>query len=141
MVTFVPYPTSVLAAYLKTPAAKMAMVFYSGTFVLITISFYLLIRAGFRRKLLAPAASIKFVDKTCRNYMFGPPLYLISTVAAFVDVRLSLLICTTLVVGGHQFPVFNPQIGDVRGQTEFLAILGRIQQLLDGGFQRGLWNG
>jgi uncharacterized membrane protein len=96
MVTFVPYPTSVLAAYLETPAAKMAMAFYSGTFVLIAISFYLVIRAGFRRKLLAPTASMEFVDKTCRSYMFGPPLYLASTIAAFVDVRLSLLICTAL---------------------------------------------
>jgi uncharacterized membrane protein len=31
VVTFVPYPTSVLAAYLETPAAKAAAVFYSGT--------------------------------------------------------------------------------------------------------------
>jgi uncharacterized membrane protein len=96
MVTFVPYPTSVLAAYLESPAAKMAMAFYSGTFVLIAISFYLVIRVGFRPKLLALTASAEFVDKTCRSYMYGPPLYLTSTVAAFVDVRLSLLICTVL---------------------------------------------
>src|SRR6516165_12547933 len=32
-VTFVPYPTSILAAYLETPASKMAMAFYAGTFV------------------------------------------------------------------------------------------------------------
>jgi uncharacterized membrane protein len=35
VVTFVPYPTAVLATYLNTPAAKMAAAFYAGTFVLI----------------------------------------------------------------------------------------------------------
>jgi uncharacterized membrane protein len=96
MVTFVPYPTSVLAAYLRTPAARMAMVFYSGTFVLTAIFFYLLIIAGFRNKLLGPSASMEFVRKTCHSYRYGPPLYLAATLAAFVDARLSLAICTGL---------------------------------------------
>lgn len=42
-VTFVPYPSSILARYLETPAAKMAMVFYAGTFVFMAICFYLFI--------------------------------------------------------------------------------------------------
>jgi uncharacterized membrane protein len=96
MVTLVPYPTSVLAAYLQTPAAKMAMVFYSGTFVIIALCFYLVIIAGFRKKLLASSASFEFVAKTCRSYRYGPPLYLVATLAALVDARLSLAICTGL---------------------------------------------
>jgi uncharacterized membrane protein len=96
MVTLVPYPTSVLAAYLQTPAAKMAMVFYSGTFVIIALCFYLVIIAGFRKKLLASSASLEFVAKTCRSYRYGPPLYLVATLAALVDARLSLAICTGL---------------------------------------------
>ena len=96
MVTLVPYPTSVLAAYLQTPAAKMAMVSYSGTFVIIALCFYLVIIAGFRKKLLASSASLEFVAKTCRSYRYGPPLYLVATLAALVDARLSLAICTGL---------------------------------------------
>ncbi|HYW66923.1 MAG TPA: TMEM175 family protein [Candidatus Dormibacteraeota bacterium] len=96
MVTFVPYPTSVLAAYLRTPAAKMAMIFYSGTFLMIAVCFYLVIIAGFRKKLLAPTASMDFVEKTCHSYRYGPPLYLVATLAALVDARLSLAICTGL---------------------------------------------
>jgi uncharacterized membrane protein len=95
-ITFVPYPTSVLAAYLETPAAKMAAGFYAGTFVLIAVCFYLFIRAAFRKQLLSPNASEEFINKTCHSYMFGPPAYLIATVAAIVDVRLSLAICTFL---------------------------------------------
>ena len=95
-VTFVPYPTAVLASYLQTPAARMAMAFYAGTFVFMAICFYLLIRAAFRKPLLSPDASDEFIAKTCHEYTFGPPLYLLATLAAFVDVRLSLLICTIL---------------------------------------------
>jgi len=95
-VTFVPYPTSILARYLQTPAAKTAAAFYAGTFVLIAICFYLFIRAAFRKPLLSARASMEFVAKTCHEYMFGPPLYLAATLAALLDVRLSLGICTAL---------------------------------------------
>jgi uncharacterized membrane protein len=95
-VTFVPYPTSVLAAYFETPAAKMAAVFYSGTFVFMALCFYLFIRATFRKPLLSASASPAFIEKTCHQYMFGPPAYLLATLGALLDVRLSLAICTIL---------------------------------------------
>lgn len=95
-ITFVPYPTSILASYLETPAAKMAAAFYAGTFVFIAICFYLFIRAAFRKPLLSPTASVEFVNKTCHSYMYGPPLYLLATLAAIVDVRFSLAITTAL---------------------------------------------
>lgn len=95
-VTFVPYPTSILARYLQTSAAKMAMTFYAGTFVFMAICFYVFIRAAFRKPLLSVNASMEFVAKTCHEYMFGPPLYLAATLAALIDVRLSLAICTAL---------------------------------------------
>ncbi|MGA2300225.1 MAG: hypothetical protein ABSG77_05975 [Candidatus Acidiferrum sp.] len=39
---------------------------------------------------------MEFVNKTCRSYRYGPPLYLVATLAALVDARLSLAICTGL---------------------------------------------
>ncbi len=95
-ITFVPYPTSVLAAYLQTPAAKMAAGFYAGTFVFIALCFYLFIRAAFRKPMLSPSASEAFIAKTYHSYLFGPPAYLLATLAAVLDVRLSLAICTIL---------------------------------------------
>lgn len=95
-VTFVPYPTSILAKYLETPAAKMAMVFYTSTFVFMALCFYLFIRAAFRKALLSTKASMAFVEKICNEYRFGPPSYLVATLAALIDVRLSLAICTGL---------------------------------------------
>jgi uncharacterized membrane protein len=96
VVTFVPYPTAVLASYLQTQAAKMAAGFYAGTFVGIALFFYLFIRAAFRKPLLSADASQEFINKTCRSYTLGPPLYLLATLAAIVDVRLCLGICTAL---------------------------------------------
>jgi uncharacterized membrane protein len=96
VVTFVPYPTSVLASYLQTPAAKMAAAFYSGTFVLIAICFSLFTYGAFRPQLLARNYSAKFVEATLRNYRIGPPAYVLATIAAFIDARLSLAICTAL---------------------------------------------
>lgn len=95
-VTFVPYPTSILARFLETPAAKMAMVFYTSTFVFMALCFYLFIRAAFRKPLLSVNASRAFVEKTFDEYRFGPPSYLAATLAALIDVRLSLAICTAL---------------------------------------------
>jgi uncharacterized membrane protein len=96
MVTFVPYPTSVLAAYLETPAAKTAAIFYSGTFVLIAICFNLVLRAAFRKSTLLASTPDSVVERSCRNYMFGPFFYGIATVSAFLDVRLCLTLCTLL---------------------------------------------
>lgn len=95
-VTFVPYPTSVLAAYLRTPAANAAAAFYSATFIWIAICFNLVLRAAFRKKLLLASTPMSFVAKTCRNYMFGPFFYLLSFIAAFLDVRVSMAIVTGL---------------------------------------------
>lgn len=71
-VTFVPYPTSVLAAYLQTPAARAAAIFYSGTFVVIAICFNLVLRAAFRKKTLMPSTPAALVEQSCRNYLYGP---------------------------------------------------------------------
>ena len=96
LITFVPYPTSVLSSYLQTPAANMAAAFYAGTFVLVALSFTLFIYGAFRPHLLSKNASSRFIEATHRNYRLGPPLYLLATLAAFIDARLSLGICTAL---------------------------------------------
>jgi len=74
----------------------MATAFYSGTFVLIAVSFYLFFRAAFRKPLLSANASQEFVAKTCHDYMFGPPLYLAATASAFLSEHVSLAICLAL---------------------------------------------
>jgi uncharacterized membrane protein len=96
LITFVPYPTAVLALYLKTPAAPMAVAFYASTFVLIAIAFNLLLMAAFRKKLLAGSVPAEFVTRTRQSYLAGPPAYFIAMITAFYSVRVSLTICTLL---------------------------------------------
>lgn len=98
LITFVPYPTSVLAAYLRTPAAKMAAAFYAGTFVMVAVCFSLFTYGAFRPHLLAHNASKKFIEATLRSYRLGPPIYFLAAVAAIIDARLSVGICGVLCI-------------------------------------------
>ncbi|MGB2626899.1 MAG: TMEM175 family protein [Candidatus Acidiferrum sp.] len=95
-VTFVPYPTSVLATYLETPAANAAAAFYAASFIVIAICFNLVLRAAFRRELLLPSTTDQLIAQSCRNYLFGPLFYAIAFVAAFFDVRICMGMCTAL---------------------------------------------
>lgn len=114
-VTFVPYPTSLVARVLETPAAKTAVAFYCGIFVLIAICFNLVLRAAFRKKLLVPSTPMDFVVRTCRNYLAGPPRYFAAFLAAFWHVRLALLICTTLWIFWAAAILLNPRRNQWQG--------------------------
>jgi TMEM175 potassium channel family protein len=98
LVTFVPYPTAVLAEYLERPGASIAGAFYAGTYVLLGIAFNLLWAAARRGRLLKAGVSEKAVHALSRSYRLGPPLYLAATAAAFVHVFLTVAICVALAI-------------------------------------------
>src|ERR1022692_4026699 len=81
LVTLVPFPTAVVAEYLRTPAAPAACTFYAGFFVLISIGFLLLRWAAFRRSVLDPDASDATVERLRRSYRLGAALFLAGGVA------------------------------------------------------------
>ena len=96
LVTLVPYPTAVLAEYLRTPAASTACAFYAGNFVLIGIAFYLLITVAFDKSRLVPEASEATVTRLCKSYRWGAPCYAAAVIVAPYSPVLSLGICTAL---------------------------------------------
>ena len=98
MVTFIPYPTSVLASYLETPAAPMAGAFFAGTYVILGIAFNLLWATARNRHLLHSRVSQETVDLRSRRYRLGPPLYVIATAASFIHVFLAVGICAALAI-------------------------------------------
>jgi uncharacterized membrane protein len=98
LVTFVPYPTSVLASYLETPAAPAAGAFYAGTYVLVGVAFNLLWATARSRHLLHPRVSEETVRAWTRRNRLGPPLYLVATAASFIHVFLALGICAALAI-------------------------------------------
>ena len=98
-VTFVPFPTALVAAYLQHPQASIAAAAYSATFVAIAVTYNLLWRyASTNHRLLDHAASSAAVREIDRSYRFGPLLYLVALALAFVDLRASLATCLGLAV-------------------------------------------
>jgi uncharacterized membrane protein len=110
LVTFVPFPTSVLAKYMETPGAKTAAIFYSGTLILIAICFNLVLHATFRKHILLPSTPDSFIEKTRRSYRFGPLFYGFALAGAFIDVRLCLGICTALWIYWAATAMQNAQV-------------------------------
>jgi len=75
-ITFVPFPTAVLAEYFDTPACRIAAAFYTGTYFFMALLFNLLWRYATRSgRLLGPQADRAQVDAITRAYSFGPLMY------------------------------------------------------------------
>jgi uncharacterized membrane protein len=93
-VTFVPYPTAVLASYLGHPGDKVAAMFYSGTFVLIAIMFNVLWRymSSRRAGLLRVPPDHPEVLATHAQYRFGPLFYVATLALAFWSATASLVV-------------------------------------------------
>ncbi len=96
VVSVVPFPTAVLAEYFGTAAAPVAAELYCGVFVLVSVAFYLLLMAAFRKQILAPGVPEKTLARIRRNYRLGPPLYLLAGLCSFFSPLLALFICTAL---------------------------------------------
>jgi uncharacterized membrane protein len=96
LVTVVPFPTALVAEYLRTPAAGVACMFYSGFFVLIGIAFMVLLWAAFRPSVVDRDARPATIARLRKNYRLGPPLYLAATMAAPFSPWLAMGICTAL---------------------------------------------
>jgi uncharacterized membrane protein len=97
LVTVVPFPTALVAAYLRDPAAAVACAVYAGIFVLINIAYNLLWwTASHKRTLLNPDVSDAQVKILARNLYFGFPVYLLATLLAFSSPYLTIAICTMM---------------------------------------------
>jgi uncharacterized membrane protein len=98
-VTFVPFPTAVLAEYVERPEARTAAAVYAGTFFAIAIAFNLLWRHAARgRRLLDPEADPAEAEAITRQYAVGPWMYGVATLLAFVYVPASVGLCLALAL-------------------------------------------
>ena len=96
LVTVVPFPTSLVAQYLGTPAAALACAVYAGIFVVINVAYNLLWWAAVRQRLLYPAVTPRQVKRLTRHILLGLPVYLLATLLAFWDPYVSLGLCSCL---------------------------------------------
>ena len=98
-ITFVPFPTSLLAEYLGEPEQRTAALVYSGTFVVTAIMFNLLWRyASYKNRLIDPRSDPAAVRGISGQYAFGPLLYLAAFILAFVSATASLALNMLLAV-------------------------------------------
>ncbi len=95
-VTFVPFPTAVLAAYLGTSEAKTAVAFYCGTFVVNALAWNVLFETIVRNRQLRPEVTPQTITKLRRAYLYGSLVYLTSTLVALVQPVIGLLINVSL---------------------------------------------
>ncbi len=97
-VTFVPFPTAVLAEHLSTPEAKAAVVFYCGTFVLNALTWHVLFNTMVRSGFLHPEVSAATIEGVRRAYYLGLTVYLLATVVALFRPWLGLVLNASLLI-------------------------------------------
>jgi uncharacterized membrane protein len=95
-VTFVPFPTAVLAQNLATPDAKAAVAFYCATFVANALCWNLLFATMVRGGLLRPEVTAATVSNVRRAYYVGVLVYAAAVALAFVRPALGLLLNISL---------------------------------------------
>ena len=100
VVTTVPFPTSLMAEYLRDPVNnRTAALVYSGMLLTLAVLFNVLWRYAVRgERLLGDSPDRRAVDTITRSYRFGPLVYLATFAAAFVNVPLCLALNLGLAV-------------------------------------------
>ena len=83
-VTFIPFPTAVLAANVGGPEASTAVAFYCGTFVFGSGMFNLLVEAIARGQLCRPEIDAQAIGRIRRGYRITFVIYLAATGLALV---------------------------------------------------------
>ena len=96
MVTFVPFPTAVLAEYLGRPAGQAAAAFYIGTFVVISIAFNVFWATTTGRQLLKHGVPDAVVTRIRNAYRFGLGVYTAAALLALWNASLGLAACLSL---------------------------------------------
>jgi len=97
MVTFIPFPTAVLAEHINSPAANVSAAFYCGAMVLVSIAYNVLwFTTAYKRALVKDEISDALILKIRNAYWFGFFVYLLSFIISFFYAMAGILICISL---------------------------------------------
>ena len=98
-VTWVPFPTALLAEYIGHPGDRLSAVVYSGSFFVISIFFQILWRYSTRGgRLLGPDYDRAMITSITRQYAFGPVGYLLTVVIGLASATTSLILNMLLAI-------------------------------------------
>jgi uncharacterized membrane protein len=96
-VTFINFPTAVLAKYFDTPAFNIASAFYCGSMVLISVAYnFLWFSSAYKRKLVKDDITDALIIKIRNAYWFGFFIYLVAFIISFFLPFVGLSICISL---------------------------------------------
>jgi len=95
-ITFIPFPTAVLAEHLAGEEAKTSAAFYCGTYFVASIAWGLLLLSIKRRGRLRHGADAAIVRRISRAYATAPLIYGFATVVALYNVVVGLAINLSL---------------------------------------------
>jgi uncharacterized membrane protein len=98
LISIVPFPTSLLATYFMTPAARIGAAVYAGHGFLIALAFQGVWRHAIRNDRLLMPGTKSEVARLSAQYRFGPLMYLIAFGLAFVSASTSVGLCLAFVV-------------------------------------------
>ena len=98
-IAFLPWPTALVAAYLREPDGRgAATVAYGATMLAIAVMFNLVWRYAVARGLLRPGLDRDGLSRAGRNYLVGPAVYGVATLLALWNPFVSLGIFAALAV-------------------------------------------
>ncbi|MGO8946406.1 MAG: TMEM175 family protein [Ktedonobacterales bacterium] len=100
LITFLNYPTAVVAAALRQRAyERFAALFYTGTLVVLTIVYQLFWRyIATHPQLLDRHVDPRIVQKVTREYRFGPLFYLVAFGLAYLNALAGILATLLLAI-------------------------------------------
>ena len=88
-VTWLPFPTALLAEHLRGPDVRIAGIVYAATFFLLSIVFNVMWRYAVRMKLVIDDLNVALIT---RQYSLGPLMYALLVVVAFYSGELVLIL-------------------------------------------------
>lgn len=95
-ITFIPFPTALLARHLTEPGENIAATFYCGTYVLTNIAYHLLLAAATCAKTVHKDVTSQLIRRIRRAYWFGTLIYFTATIVAWFHALTGILICSLL---------------------------------------------
>jgi uncharacterized membrane protein len=98
-ITFMPFPTALLAEYLLHPETKIAGAVFAGTYLAIAIAFKgMWHHASMNGRLLAENVDVREIRQITMQYRYAPLLYLGAFALSCFSVGLSVALCLCLAV-------------------------------------------
>jgi len=98
-ITFVTFPTALVAEYVQHRDARTAAIVYSGTFVVIAVVWNLLWRyAAYDNRLLRRDVDRRVVETITKTYSWATSMYFIAFALAFVNALASLGLVLAMAV-------------------------------------------